>query len=159
MEELPLRSGAKPKTSPGQPHQQLDQNPPEAMYASLKERAFDFPNVDRRPSIISVPGAEALWLHDDQVCGCKEAFMLGNEFAHVHPPYDGSMHAMLPLEAVRELLNKGWGEMHPLVRTGALPQTSVMVFGPRDEEELEIILHILSVSYDLARGELDSGLP
>jgi hypothetical protein len=34
-----------------------------------------------------------------------------------------------------------------------------MVFGPRDEEELEIILHILSVSYDLARGKLDSGLP
>ena len=143
MEELPLRSGAKPKTSPGAPHQQLDQNSPEAVYARLKERAFDFPHVDRRPSIISVPGAEALWLHDDQVCGCKEAFMRGNEFAHVHPPYDGSMHAMLPLEEVRDLLKKGWGEMHPLVRTGALPQTSVMVFGPRDEEELEIILHIL----------------
>ena len=159
MIELPPRIGPKPTTTDYAPHEQLDQNPTSETYALLKDKAFSFPLVERRPSIISVPGAEALWLKKVPEQGCAEAFMRGNEFAHVHPPYDGSMHAMLPLEAVRDLLKKGWGEMHPLVRTGALPQTSVMVFGPRDEEELEIILHILSVSYDLARGKLDSGLP
>ena len=152
MIELPARPGAKPKTSAEPPHQQLDQNPPERAYALLKSRAFDFPHVDRRPSAISVPGAEALWLADEHLGGCAEAFMIGNEFAHVHPPYDGSMHAMLPPEGVRELLAKGWGEMHPLALTGQIPETAVMVFGPRDEGEVDVILDILSVSYDFARG-------
>jgi hypothetical protein len=38
-----------------------------------------------------------------------EAFLIGREFAHVHPRYDGSMHMMLPPEAVDEVLAKGWG--------------------------------------------------
>ena len=62
MLSLPYRAGEKPKTSPSAPHEQLDQNPPANVYALLKDRAFDFPQVDRRPSIISVSGAEGLWL-------------------------------------------------------------------------------------------------
>lgn len=157
MIELPARAGAKPKTTSTNPHQQLDQNPSSAVYDRLKDRAFTFPHVDRRPSMISVPGAEALWLHDDHVCGDSDAFMIGNEFAHVHPPYDGSMHAMLPSEGVRGLLEKGWGEMHPLALTGRIPQSAIMIFGPRDEKELEVVLALLSLSYDFARGEHGAG--
>ncbi len=73
--------------------------------------------------------------------------------AHVHPPYDGSMHAMLPPEGVRELLAKRWGEMHPLALSGHIPSTAVMLFGPRDDTDLEIILSLLSLSYDFARGQ------
>ena len=58
MRSLPWRQGEKPKTNYGLPHEQLDQNPPPDIYAKLKDRAYDFPFVERRPSIISVP----LWL-------------------------------------------------------------------------------------------------
>ena len=152
MLSLPYRAGEKPKTSPNAPHQQLDQIPPAAVYALLKDRAFEFPHVDRRPSIISVPGAEGLWLTEEPEHRCEEAFMAGNEFAHVHPPYDGSMHMMLSLEGVRELFEKRWGEPHPLVAYGHLPENAVMVFGPRDEAELEVILPIIASSYDFARA-------
>jgi len=37
--------------------------------------------------------------------------MVGNEFAHVHPHYDGSMHLMLAIECTHELFAKGWGEL------------------------------------------------
>ena len=59
MLDLPWRKGDRPKTHYGQPHQQLSQNAPADIYARLKDQAFDFPYVDRRPTIISVPGAEA----------------------------------------------------------------------------------------------------
>ncbi|MDA9982362.1 hypothetical protein N9H39_06420, partial [Gammaproteobacteria bacterium] len=95
MLTLPARSGDKPKTNYGLPHEQLNQNPPLEVYQNLMNRAFDFPFVERRPSIISVPGAEALWLQEEDGHGCAEAFMRGNEFAHVNPSYDGSMHMML----------------------------------------------------------------
>ena len=46
--------------------------------------------------------------------------------------------------------------MHPLALAGQIPETAVMVFGPRDEGEVDVILDILSVSYDFARGATDS---
>lgn len=152
MLTLPPRRGEKPKTHYGLPHQQLDQNPPPHIYAKLKDRAFDFPFIERRPSVISVPGAEALWLQEEGGHSCAEAFMRGNEFAHVHPPYDGSMHMMLPQHYVAELIEKGWGEVHPLVPEGRMPPTLVMVFGPRDEKELDVIMTLIDTSYKFARG-------
>lgn len=153
MIELPHRIGPKPTTTDYAPHEQLDQNPTSETYALLKDKAFSFPLVERRPSIISVPGAEALWLKKAPEQGCAEAFMRGNEFAHVHPPYDGSMHMMLPIEQVKELTAKGWGEAHPLVSSGHVPETTVMVFGPRDLAEVEIIFRLIGISYQFALGE------
>jgi len=171
MIELPRRTGSKPTTTNDAPHEQLDQNPPLAIYTLLKDKAFDFPLVDRRPSIISVPGAEALWLTEVPGHSCAEAFgdggrgtvnwlkgscchfMRGNEFAHVHPPYDGSMHMMLPVEQAKEMFAKGWGEAHPLVAPGQMPETTVMVFGPRDAAEVEIVLGLIGVSHQFALGE------
>lgn len=152
MLTLPARAGPKPRTTDTNPHQQLDQNPPDEVYRVLKSRAFDFPLVERRPSMISVPGAEALWLTEVPEQRCAEAFMIGNEFAHVHPPYDGSMHMMLPLDGVAELVERGWGEPHPLVARGLIPPTAVMVFGPRDGAELEVVLAIIAASHRFAAG-------
>ena len=78
--------------------------------------------------------------------------MRGNEFAHIHPPDDGSMHMMLPPEAVPELVARGWAEIHPLVPVGRMPPSLVMVFGPRDDEELDIVLGLIDASYRYARG-------
>ena len=152
MDSLPWRRGEKPKTNYGLPHAQLSQNPPPEIYAKLKNRAYDFPFVERRPSIISVPGAEALWLLEEGGHSCAEAFMRGNEFAHVHPPHDGSMHMMLPEDDVPEVVEKGWAEIHPLVPKGRMPPTLVMVYGPRDEGELKVILGLIDASYKFARG-------
>jgi hypothetical protein len=152
MLTLPQRQGMKPKTNYGLPHEQLEQNPPPDIYGRLKDRAFDFEFVERRPSIISVPGAEALWLLDEGGHSCAEAFMREKEFAHVHPPYDGSLHMMLPEDDVPELLERGWGEHHPLVPVGRAPPSLVMVFGPRDQGELEVILGLIDASYKFARG-------
>lgn len=156
MFELTPRAGLRPNTTDCAPHEQVSQNPDAAMHRKFKESAFDFPFVERRPSIISVPGAEALWLPHDHAHGCRESFMLGNEFAHVHPAYDGSMHLMLPVECTRELFAKGWGEPHPMVAAGMIPETAVMVFAPRDEAEIETALEILATSYDFALGKLEN---
>ena len=156
MFELTPRAGLRPATTDCAPHEQVSQNPDAATHRAFKLRAFNFPFVERRPSIISVPGAEALWLPHDHAHGCRESFMLGNEFAHVHPAYDGSMHLMLPIECTRELFAKGWGEPHPMAASGMIPETAVMVFAPRDEAEIETALKILATSYDFARGKLEN---
>ena len=100
MLNIPPREGPRPVTTPCAPHTQISQNPDAATAQAFRDRAFDFPFVIRQPSMISVPGAEALCLEHGRGCGCREAFMIGTEFAHVHPPQDGSLHMMLPEDAV-----------------------------------------------------------
>ena len=152
MIDLPPRAGDKPKTTSTNPHQQLSQNPGPEVHELLLSKAFAFPQVERRPSAISVPGAQALWLSEEVAGARPDAFLIGREFAHVHPPYDGSMHMMLPPLAVEELLEKGWGEPHPMARRGLIPPTAVMVYAPRDVAEVETVLKIVAASYHFARG-------
>ena len=97
-----------------------------------------------------MPGAQALWLAEAVASARPEAFLIGREFAHVHPPYDGSMHMMLPPEVVDEVLAKGWGEPHPMACRGLIPPTVVMVSAPRDAAEVEVILHMIGISYRFA---------
>ena len=153
MIDLPPRAGAKPQTTSTNPHQQQSQNPPPEVYDLLLSKAFEFPHVERRPSAISVPGAQALWLAEEVAGARPKAFLIGREFAHVHPPYDGSMHMMLPLEAVDEVLAKGWGEPHPMARRGLIPPTAVMVYAPRDAAEVDTVVQVIGASYRFACGE------
>jgi hypothetical protein len=153
MIDLPRRAGEKPRTTSTSPHQQQSQNPTPEVYELLLTRAFDFPHVERRPSAISVAGAQALWLSEAVAGGPPEAFLTGREFAHLHPPYDGSMHMMLPPDAVEELLGKGWGEPHPMARRGLIPATAVMVYAPRAAAEVDTVVQVLAASYRFARGD------
>ena len=72
MIELPPRTGEKPRTTTTNPHQQQSQNPTPEVYELLLSKAFDFADVERRPSAISVPGAQALWLSEEVVGGARK---------------------------------------------------------------------------------------
>ena len=81
--------------------------------------------------------------------------MVGAEFAHLHPPYDGSLHLVLPREMAHVLVEKGWGETHPMADFMAGDSsTPIMVYGPRDEEELEVVWSILRTAHAVARGDM-----
>ena len=150
---LPARSGPRPETGQAMPHEQLTQNAPVELQETLFERARSLAGVSVLPSRVSVPGARAFVLDGEIAGGPPEAFMVEREFAHLHPPYDGSLHVSLPREGVEEVVAKGWGELHPAARVGMIPGTATMVFGPRDVEELETVLLILRASHAFARGE------
>ena len=154
MLNIPPREGPRPVTTPCAPHTQISQNPDAATAQAFRDRAFDFPFVIRQPSMISVPGAEALCLEHGRGCGCREAFMIGTEFAHVHPPQDGSLHMMLPEDAVPKIVDLGWAEPHPMAAAGMIPPTAVMVYAPRNVPEIDSVLGLLGLSYDFARGRL-----
>ncbi len=137
---LSPRSGPRPKTHYAIPHHQLEQTPPPQLYASLVERFLALPNTTNGPSLVSVPGARALFLGDGP---CNEdACLRGREFAHVHPPEDGSLHMILSPEDCEHVLATGWAELHPLAARGEIQKTTVLVYAPRDEAEIETVLAI-----------------
>ncbi len=149
---MPERDGPRPRTIPTNPHTQLEQNPDNSILEELARRVFALPGVEERTSAISVPGARALWLREEIPAGPREAFMIGREFAHIHPLPDGSLHAALPPEIAEEAIEKGWAEQHPVARMGYIPQNVVMIYAPRDEEEIETITSFVVESYHYAGG-------
>ena len=152
MISLPSRPGPRPTTTPTNPHTQLDQQPTDTLQRELlAAAAFALPGVEERPSLISVPGARALWLAEG-ADGPPEAFLIGAEFAHFHPGADQSLHAMLPPELVEGAIAAGWAEVHPVARRGLIPTNAVMLYAPRDDAEREVIESLLRASHAFARG-------
>src|SRR5215213_6705404 len=149
---LTQRSGSHPRTTSTNPHSQLEQNPRREVVDELAHKVFALPNVEERPSAISVPGARALWLREDVPAGPQEAFMIGREFAHIHPMPDGSLHAALPPEVAEEAISKGWAEQHPMATMGYIPQNVVMIYAPRDAQEIEVVAGLVAEAYRYASG-------
>lgn len=150
---LPQRSGPRPATRQGLPHSQLDQQPAnDQLRDALACRVFALPGVTEGPTGISVPGARALILDPALAAGPRVSFFVGTEFAHLHPDADHSLHVCIPEALADEACRAGWAEPHPLVATGELPPTVVMLYAPRDEAELEIIAGLVEASHRFATG-------
>jgi hypothetical protein len=150
---LPTRAGDRPRTTPTNPHTQLDQQPSDLRWVDeLARRVFSLPGVVEEPSGISVPGARALVLVPGEPAGPPEAFLIDREFAHLHPAPDHSLHAMLPTERVADAVEAGWAEPHPAAQRGLIPATAVMLYAPRDEEELDVIEGLVRASHAFARS-------
>ncbi len=147
---IPQRRGPRPATTrpsrerPG-PHQQVSDTAPAHLQQELLRRVRGLPGVETGWSAISVPYARGFHLRPAVAAGPAEAFQRGSEFGHIHPEHDGSLHLTLPPALYDEVLRAGWGEPHPVSGT-------MMVYGPRDEEELEVVWTLVEASYAYATG-------
>ncbi len=148
----PPRWGPRPETPPALPHIQLDQWPPEEIAAELIELSLSLPDVRSKQSRMASPKSRALWLPDKCSGGPASAFIDDHEFCHLHPLPEGSIHLTLPSPLRDRIVQLGWAEQHPLVRAGVMPETLVMVYAPRDREELAISLNLIWCSCQFARG-------
>ena len=65
------------------------------------------------------------------------------EIMHMHK-IDSSMHLTLHPSDAAIVIKQGWGEMHPLAGQGPwVPRGFCMIYAPRDEEDIRIIMHIV----------------
>jgi phospholipase/carboxylesterase len=145
------RPGTRPSTTPTNPHTQLTQNAPPDLQERVFALAGSLPGVVVGPSLVSVPGARAFHLPGSSRDE-REAFMVEREFAHLHPVSDGSLHMVLPPDLVDAVIEHGWAERHPLAGRHGLPTNIVMVYGPRDDDELAVVEDLLRASHGLATG-------
>ncbi|GJJ07886.1 hypothetical protein Clacol_002092 [Clathrus columnatus] len=74
------------------------------------------------------------------------------EILHVHPS-DGSLHASLSPADASEVIRQGWGTFHTLSgRYKDLPVTYVMLYAPRDNEEVQVVKKIIAAAVEYASG-------
>ncbi len=140
------RQGKRPKISPYPvPHRQLSQLPGEAIREELV-RLFDravlhhagdvhyaLSHFEKRHPAVTLRGQPT------------------REIAHIHPS-DSSMHMILsPADAVAAI-RSGWGQRHGLAGIAlGLPLTYVMIYAPRNDDELTVVSGLLEAAIAYAR--------
>ena len=150
---FPARPGPRPTITDVEPQEQLDQIGPEEIWDELARRARELPGVVERDSAISVEGARAYWLDEELVNGPDDSLIIEREFAHIHPRPDSSWHLQLPYELAVLVVGAGWGEVHTVVWLGDAPANSMMLYSPRNEQEMEVIWSLVEESYRYATGQ------
>lgn len=149
---LTPRAGPRPAVSWSIPQEQLTDTAPPELQERLLARLAALPGVTVGQSAISVPGARALML-GPTARGPLDAFIVppAGEFAHLHPGHDGSLHVALPPTLAAEAIAKGWAQAHPLAGVRLTPGM-VMVYGPRNETELDTVAGIITTAHTHATG-------
>lgn len=147
---LPLRAGHRPQVSWTIPQEQRSDNAPRELQEKLLSRISTLAGVSSRQSAISVPGATGLML-GPAPAATSDGFLVPSvgEFAHQHPAHDGSLHVALPPVLAAEAVAKGWAVAHPLAGV-RLASGMVLVYGPRDDSELETVAAIVQTSHHYA---------
>ncbi|OAQ72629.1 hypothetical protein VFPPC_00555 [Pochonia chlamydosporia 170] len=145
---LPYRSGPRPRVAGIAPQRQLDQHGSRHSYQALRRAMVKLGN--RSPlkfgterSCVEKHGL-ALFAKHALRTNCQ------GEIVHVHDS-DHSMHMCLHPDDIGEVLDKGWGQMHPLARKGWFLQMPVaanfvMIYAPRNEHELQIVYRIIEAA-------------
>ena len=148
-DDLPSRAGPRPTIGVHPvPHRQLDQLPGAGMNRKIA-LIFDA-QVSRRSDLLRYELSffekrnQAVFLRDP-AGGHADAKASHGEIAHVHPS-DGSMHMIFGAADARRVIEAGWGECHPLAGRRGLPESYILVYPPRDENELEMTQHLLDAA-------------
>jgi hypothetical protein len=74
------------------------------------------------------------------------------EICHAHPN-GGSMHLNMHPADVKTVVEAGWGERHPFARENwwwnlicQIPARFTLLYGPRDEKELEVMKDVIKAA-------------
>jgi luciferase-like monooxygenase len=152
MSDLPVRLGVRPKTSASGPHRQKSQQSPPSLWGRTVSAVLSLPDVVEGHSAVSPAGTRAVFLEDQLVPRSHVTSLAPPserlEPVHIHSVFDTSLHLCLPVERAREVCAQGWGEPHKY----ADHETEIMVYGPRDREELATVIDLVKESIAFARG-------
>lgn len=156
LSSAPARQGPPPQTSKPVPHQQLDQNAPFLMQEILLASIDKLPGITIASTTSSLAGSWG-WYMDVNLAknGPPRAFLGTNEFGHSHNASDGSMHLFLLPDYAKVAVDKGWGELHPNdAQIAGAGSHYLMIYGPRDRAELDVIWLFVQASYAFATGQI-----
>ncbi|KAI8267563.1 hypothetical protein K4K58_007736 [Colletotrichum sp. SAR11_239] len=169
MKDLPRRKGERAALGGIVPHRQLSQHAPENMREFIQNL---FTNATtQNPSLLETKKSlyerlnPALFVVPQVLAKSapEAARTARGEIGHHHG--DLSIHMYLSPADAKLAIEKGWAERHRL----SVPRTSffanrfhmadsyIMVYGPRDEEEMEVLATILRNGIRFMTGKEDVG--
>ncbi|KAI5866870.1 hypothetical protein GGS23DRAFT_552484 [Durotheca rogersii] len=144
---LPCRGGLRPDVVGIAPQRQVNQPGSRECYLALR-RTLEL-HGERNTSEVGV-GTSCFEKHGLSLFA-RYPFnkTCQGEICHVHDS-DYSMHLSLHPDDVKEVIEKGWGQRHPLTSqcllTMPVPKQFTMVYAPRTFEELRVVCQIIEAA-------------
>ncbi|KAK3382468.1 hypothetical protein B0T24DRAFT_15570 [Lasiosphaeria ovina] len=145
---LPYRPGPRPSVAGLAPQRQLNQHGSLKAYsrlcAAIESLCARLPQkFVTATSCLEKHGFALFSRHPVNVCG-------NGEICHLHTS-DKSMHMNLHPDDIKEVLEKGWGERHPLAFgkswiMAPVPNTFCLIYAPRDESDMRIVNRIIEAA-------------
>lgn len=150
---LRKRVGVRPHLDAKWPCLQGEDRASPALMAAIAAYAGSLPGSTPCEAPFQTPG-HGFALDEELARGQPEAFVSDPVWLILRA--DGAMHLGLRPEWAQRVLTLGWGIVHPFARymAGAVPPQSLIVFAPRDEEELIAARSIMEAAYGYAVGRI-----
>lgn len=145
------RPGLRPAVSTEGPQTQLSDRSSPELWGRLVAGTFALESTVEGHSQVSPPSSRAVFLVDRLDERAPETSLAPRqrlEPVHLHGVHDSSLHLCLPAARGAELTELGWAEPHQYEDFG----TEFLVYGPRNEAELETVLGFIRESLAFARG-------
>jgi hypothetical protein len=146
---LPARKGPRPQTFRGPLHIQCNGYGDSRYVNQLVSQVFTWPHVEPSPPPVSPPDTIGIHLAEIAATDEPSAFLTGREFGRVLLGTP-TMYLALPLVCAHWAIVRGWAEPHYLASFGLMPAGAVIVYTPRDEQELRVCDLLFSQSYRFA---------
>lgn len=151
---VPPRAGPRPRTTMCAPHSQIDQLPSQADGAMLSQALMsalaNLTHVVLGGSYRAPPGTVGFHIEPSHAKADDRVFLLGHEFAHIHVEDDFSLHAILPEPLLGAAITAGWAERHPFAGQPTVSHDTVMIYAPRNDEEVAVVADLVRRSWQNA---------
>ncbi|MGU3294672.1 luciferase domain-containing protein [Williamsia sp. M5A3_1d] len=146
---LPDRDGCRPAIAPYPiPHREIGADVDSARVAGLETRLREASaeNGFRLDRSRFEKRGDALFCSEPGTDWARHA---RGEIAHVHR--QGSLHVVAAPADVHEIIDRGWGERHPLAGRIGLPDSYLYLYAPRTDVEQAVVERIVDRVIHTAR--------
>lgn len=146
---LPVRKGRRPQTIRGPLHIQCNGYGDLSYVNQLVDRVLTWPHLESTPPPVSRPETIRMRLAEMAATDKSSAFLTAREFGRVLLKVP-TIYLALPLVCAHWAIVRGWAEPHYLASFGLMPAGAVVLYTPRDPQELGICDFLFSQSYRFA---------
>ena len=147
---LPTRRGQRPKTIRGPLHIQCNGHGDLKYLNQLVDEVLTWPYIEAAEPFVSRSNTIPIRLTEVAASSDPSAFITDREFARVLLGAP-TIYLVLPLLCAHRAIVRGWAEPHYLGSQGLMPAGTVIVYTPKDIEELAVCFVLFSESYHLSR--------
>jgi hypothetical protein len=147
---LPTRRGRRPKTLRGPLHIQCNGHGELKYLNQLVDEVLTWPYIESAETFVSRSNTIPIRLMEMAASSDPSAFIADREFARILLGAP-TIYLVLPLLCAHRAIVRGWAEPHYLGSQGLMPAGTVVVYTPKDVEELAICAVLFSASYHFGR--------
>jgi hypothetical protein len=150
--DLPNRHGKRPITIGAPLHVQSCDHGNERVLRHLLSEVSGWPDVEEAPWSLAGPELASFLVAEEVATPDPSVFIAGREFARVlFNPL--TIYLSLPLSCAHWAIIRGWAEPHCASRSGLIPPGVMVVYTPRDEDEMTVCRSLFWISYNFSLSE------